>query len=123
MSRRDKEPSGVPPVPVSKENLEEVVRVVKTGLHHQHVISDSTRESLGMWVTEMEDDIDIEEGRDPAARKPPPFTEPEVDQFQAEGFHLQSGPTPEPFELHPEVSGSMEAEAARLQAQVPNRGV
>ena len=72
MSRKqkeDREPSGVPPVPVSKENLEEVVRVIKVGLHHHHEVSDETREALGMWATEMEDEIDVEEGRDPDERK------------------------------------------------------
>ncbi len=124
-TKADREPSGVPPVPVTKGNLEEVVRVIKTGLAHHHILSEETRKDLTDWMEEMEDDIDVEEGRNPDERKstaggeavavlPSPEENPSAMELQ------DSVPPVEPFQLDSTGAGSMEAAAARLQEKVTN---
>jgi hypothetical protein len=54
-------------VPFDLRN-EEVIRVLKTGVYHCHTISDDTKEKIMLFVTEREDELDEEAGRDPSPR-------------------------------------------------------
>jgi hypothetical protein len=66
---KEKEKPEIPPIPVTRENVAEIVRILKAGIRNTFQCSDDTKEQLGMWITEREDEIDIEEDRDPNATR------------------------------------------------------
>lgn len=136
MSRREREKNRekegrLPPLEVTEENVEEIVRVLKAGLHNTFQVSDETKEHLGMWMTEREDEINEKEGRSGQETRdaspssvgiqgellPPP--EEESDIHQGADAIIENPPLvwipPDDSQQETVEAGSMEEAAAQKQ--------
>lgn len=112
MAKKSKD-KDVPPVPLDDTILEDVVRVVKTGVLKSLVLSDTARKRLTDWIAEREDELDTDEGRDPEARKefrPHVPDLPESEKISIGDLSFET--SPEEIRAHTDA-GSVEAAAMK----------